>query len=555
MLGSGCKFLDAPISKSGLATRRSNLLYLQNSNQKSYYQTYYQFCLSTIILISEILVYLIFLILSMPPKNAERKQRSRSRSKSRSRSRTPSKPRKSVFFASANPRPNRVNKRPRRRSGRSRAVTTSVAASVHSFRKSNLTFLAPTTGATCTIAINEIFGELTLSTAFSATRYLLNPMNASLFPKAVALASIFEKFRYKRLIFTFRPSSSTSVAGSVIFYVDTDPGDVAPTSTLQALNASHSSETSAWKQMSLNCSGIHPANKWFYTSTDVFGTTSTAELREDQPGALYVITDKAAAATFSGYLEVEAIIDFADYHLPAAVGGIGTATVDQVSSSSLAAVVMQVRNGLLTSLPQATPSNWTPTSGYFATNLTWQNILLYGLAANNFLNTAALVSARAVFASSAEFEAEQKSLPTLSKLSLKDDYLKVEQKSNNTTPVLVSKAVPYRSPSHVVLRKGTAIHEYDDGTFAPAPSTPPPMTAGDAAITIMAVDKHTGVTTLVDTWLATSTSTLTIAKSVSITISLTDHGEDYAIFFGVSSADARTLTSFTGAISAPYAPA
>jgi len=82
----------------------------------------------------------------------------------------------------------------------------------------------------------EYVADLSGSVLFSTTSFPINPGMSQLFPWLSKIASRYESYLFRRLRFEFETQVSSATAGSVMFAVDYDSADSAPT-TKQALMA------------------------------------------------------------------------------------------------------------------------------------------------------------------------------------------------------------------------------------------------------------------------------------------------------------------------------
>lgn len=94
-----------------------------------------------------------------------------------------------------------------------------------------------TSGRVTRIAHHELIGSVNGSTAFTATRYQVNPGLPGTFVWLSSQAQLYEKFRFSFLSLVYVPSEAQySTPGTVYLAADYDPDDAAP-STEQALGS------------------------------------------------------------------------------------------------------------------------------------------------------------------------------------------------------------------------------------------------------------------------------------------------------------------------------
>jgi len=141
----------------------------------------------------------------------------------------------------------------------------------------------------------------------------LNPL---LFNDRVAqVAAAFNRFRIRKLVFTFKSRLASVYSGKLFFGVSDDPDVVATPSTGdQVLNLRSSRETAIWKTASVSYSPID-RSKWYYIRAEGSG----GDVRLTSTGAFYFISDASAitvngtaitAVTLVGDMQVEYLYEF-----------------------------------------------------------------------------------------------------------------------------------------------------------------------------------------------------------------------------------------------------
>jgi hypothetical protein len=137
----------------------------------------------------------------------------------------------------------------------------------------------------------------------------INPGNSQLFPKLNALSLIYEKYRFRKLRFTYVPAASTATSGRVCAYVDYDPLDT-PVSSYIALMANETSVACVpWAEFVLDVDVTHCAQKWFFVRQN-YTNNASVEDRQECLGDFYLYTDEIPVNTVLGSLVVEYDIEF-----------------------------------------------------------------------------------------------------------------------------------------------------------------------------------------------------------------------------------------------------
>lgn len=81
----------------------------------------------------------------------------------------------------------------------------------------------------------------------------INPGVVGLFPWLSSQSLGWEKYKFHRLTFSYRPRCSTTLAGSIMMYPDYDPSDVPPSSEIDASTHQNFKEDAPWKAMDVYC--------------------------------------------------------------------------------------------------------------------------------------------------------------------------------------------------------------------------------------------------------------------------------------------------------------
>lgn len=119
-------------------------------------------------------------------------------------------------------------------------------------------------------------------------------------------AQLFDKYRFKKLIFHYVPVVATSTAGNVILGADISTNDAAPTDAPGMTNLSLGySEANAWTKNSyrVNVSRCYEGGSAKYVRSGTAQLGSAASLYDT--AAFYVFTEGAPTNTLLGYIDIE----------------------------------------------------------------------------------------------------------------------------------------------------------------------------------------------------------------------------------------------------------
>jgi len=119
-------------------------------------------------------------------------------------------------------------------------------------------------------------------------------------------AALYERYRFRKLKFHYKPFVSTATAGNIIIGADFQANDSAPPDapSMTNLSASHA-ECNAWCPFSYE----FPCNRAYTSGSEKLVRTSTTPLGSStslyDSGKLYVFAEGFTSATTLGYLDVE----------------------------------------------------------------------------------------------------------------------------------------------------------------------------------------------------------------------------------------------------------
>jgi hypothetical protein len=177
-----------------------------------------------------------------------------------------------------------------------------------------------------TITHCERFAPVTTSgTAFEVRTFAVNPGLNGVFPWLSDVANRYEKYKFRRLTFRYRPQSSTA-AGNVTLAFDFDPNDDAPATMSEATTYHDYVNSPIWAPANLTVDLVN-GDKLPQKNTRPGLPGADIDLNVYDVGQIHVLTEGAAAATI-GYVEVEYVCDLFIHQIQNTVGGYCSATAD-----------------------------------------------------------------------------------------------------------------------------------------------------------------------------------------------------------------------------------
>jgi hypothetical protein len=158
---------------------------------------------------------------------------------------------------------------------------------------------------TVTISENERIVDVTGSTTFAiSSSIVVNPGLVVSFPWLSNVGVLYEKYRFKNLVFTYKTLKGTASTGNVLLSFDYDSLDAPPVSAVQMTQGSIFSDGAAWSTVSLTVR--NPREQPLYVRSGVIrGDYKTYDL-----GVLHVAMEGCVDTTVHGFLEVSYTIDF-----------------------------------------------------------------------------------------------------------------------------------------------------------------------------------------------------------------------------------------------------
>ncbi len=180
-------------------------------------------------------------------------------------------------------------------------------------------------GNICTVAHKELVTTLTNTNGlFQAFGFPINPGLSSMFPWLSNIAGNFEKYKFSKLLFTYRPFVSTTIQGQVIAAIDLDVLDQIPTDLQSMWNFMNRQDSPVWSTMTISTPEYQPE---LYVRTS--GPPTGTDQKTYDCGQLILATNNTVANQACGVVEVDYVVHL---HTP------------QVSSGSAAASLTIVNN-------------------------------------------------------------------------------------------------------------------------------------------------------------------------------------------------------------------
>lgn len=122
---------------------------------------------------------------------------------------------------------------------------------------------------------------------------VVNPMNSTMYPDLALDAARYEKYRFRKLTFTYTPLTSTSLVGAIYMYVSPDAEDSPAASAQSLLYQSGAKVTEVFK--SATCSSV--LTKEFRYCNPNSGSLVSADSRLNNAGTFFVFLDGWTSAT------------------------------------------------------------------------------------------------------------------------------------------------------------------------------------------------------------------------------------------------------------------
>lgn len=162
----------------------------------------------------------------------------------------------------------------------------------------------------------ERIGTITANStagSFKADGYVLNPANTTTFPWLSSIASLYDKYKFHKLKFSYINNAPTNVAGNVSLAVDFDTLDTSPATSVAMSNLAKFKTFAPWKSETLEIPVNRRGNNlWLYTEDTQAQANTNVDLKTYNLGKFYVSTEGMSASQVAGYLVVEYDVELLD---------------------------------------------------------------------------------------------------------------------------------------------------------------------------------------------------------------------------------------------------
>lgn len=179
--------------------------------------------------------------------------------------------------------------------------------------------------ALSTYSESERVSGVSGSAAFTVQgSYAVNPALPSLFPWLANHATLYDKYRFKKLVFRYRTTRGTQSSGNVIMSFDSDTLDPVATSSQEMSQSAVYSDGPVWHELTISipCDG-----DWRFTRS---AAIANSDGKTYDLGKLTVAMEGCSDALVHGYLEVDYVLEVK--HKQSLVAG-GISTNRQITES------------------------------------------------------------------------------------------------------------------------------------------------------------------------------------------------------------------------------
>jgi hypothetical protein len=192
-------------------------------------------------------------------------------------------------------------------------------AQAQSFRSGNPTITRR--GNVTTVTHTEFFFDLLGNNASvlpvfptgQGYKQVINPLNPSMFPWLSTIAGSYEKYKFRKLEFSYSPIAPTTNAGSVILAIDYDVNDSNPISKQDLMAYQESIRCPVWGSCTHKClsENLNRLNQYFcaYSIVTGPGTFENRSSRQNDVGMAYFCTVATSNGNQQGELYVSYTID------------------------------------------------------------------------------------------------------------------------------------------------------------------------------------------------------------------------------------------------------
>lgn len=159
----------------------------------------------------------------------------------------------------------------------------------------------------CTVGHYEYMFDVDAGSTGYTESVLINPQNSTAFTWLSALATRFEMYKFRKLIFHYKPSTGTDTAGWIVVGFDFDAYDAQTPVKSDMLAWKYSQKCAPWQSSSVNVSPDSRMTTYRYCDSGVIG--SRGDIRLDYLGRLTVLASTTSTLAI-GEMYVEYVVEF-----------------------------------------------------------------------------------------------------------------------------------------------------------------------------------------------------------------------------------------------------
>jgi len=143
---------------------------------------------------------------------------------------------------------------------------------------------------------------------YTALSFPINPANVTTFPWLSQIAGLFDKYRFRKLSFTFVSTKPTNTKGNVAMAYDFDAYDAVPGDMVGLSNLAKFTTTPVYVNKTIEMPLNHPGEKnWYYCADG-----SNGDLKTYNVGKFYLALVGAADMDTHGYIIANYDVDLVD---------------------------------------------------------------------------------------------------------------------------------------------------------------------------------------------------------------------------------------------------
>lgn len=147
--------------------------------------------------------------------------------------------------------------------------------------------------------------------------YAINPALPSLFPWLANHATLYDKYRFRKLVFRFKTSRGSSSSGTIMMSFDSDTLDPTATSSMEMSQSAVYSDGPVWNTLALS---VPCDQDWRFTRS---ASVANSDNKTYDLGRLTVAVEGCADTLAHGFIEVEYSLEV-KHKQSLAAGGLST---------------------------------------------------------------------------------------------------------------------------------------------------------------------------------------------------------------------------------------